>query len=88
MTYERSLQIRRLATNIPDNAFVIETDSPDMLPSWRLKGQENSPAEIPLIASCLANLRGVSIKKIATLNYTNAMRALPKLSLYARYKSI
>ncbi len=88
MTYERSLQIRRLATNIPDNAFVIETDSPDLSPSWRRNGQENSPAEIPLIASCLASLRGVSTEKIATLNYTNAIRALPKLSLYARYKSI
>ena len=82
MTYERSLQIRRLATTVPDSSFVLETDSPDLPPSWRQKNYENSPAEIPQIASYLAKLRGVSTEKIAMLNYTNSMRALPKLSLY------
>ena len=83
MTYTRSLQIRRLAASVPDNAFVLETDSPDLLPSWKQDDEENSPAEIPQIASCLANLRGVSTEKIALLNYNNASRVLPKLSSYA-----
>ncbi len=34
LTYERSLQIRRLATDLPLSALVIETDAPDIPPHW------------------------------------------------------
>lgn len=35
MTHERALQIRRLAADIGPNDWVLETDAPDIPPSWR-----------------------------------------------------
>ena len=34
MTYERALQIRRLAAALPAQALVLETDAPDIPPQW------------------------------------------------------
>lgn len=45
-TYERAQQLRKLVSELPDEAIVIETDSPDLPPSW-LRKKENSPLELP-----------------------------------------
>ncbi len=79
MTYERALQIRRIACNVPLDSFVFETDSPDLLPCWSKNGIQNSPSEIPMIATCFASIRGESIHKIAYQSNKNACRVLPKL---------
>ncbi len=34
LTYERALQLRRLASTLPLDAIVMETDAPDMPPHW------------------------------------------------------
>lgn len=34
LTFERALQIRRLAAELPAQAIVLETDAPDIPPSW------------------------------------------------------
>jgi len=34
MTFERALQIRRLAASLPPEALVLETDAPDIPPQW------------------------------------------------------
>ena len=34
MTFERALQIRRLAADLPAEALVLETDAPDIPPHW------------------------------------------------------
>ena len=90
LTYERALQLRRLATELPIEALVLETDAPDMPPYWcyvnaalRAAGQpqgRNSPAELPRIAQVLADLRGLSLADLAVATCTNAQRALPQLA--------
>ena len=66
MTYERALQIRRLAQNLPEQVPVLETDAPDIPPQWlyrtavaRARGERtrNEPAELPRIAQTLAASR-------------------------------
>jgi TatD DNase family protein len=37
MTFERALQIRRLAQRLPAQAIVLETDAPDIPPHWRYR---------------------------------------------------
>jgi TatD DNase family protein len=74
LTYERSLQIRRLATELPLEAIVLETDSPDIPPHWlyvtvedRAQGKvarKNTPIELPRIGAVLADLRGISAKAV------------------------
>ncbi len=89
VTFEPALQLRRLATELPLDNIVMETDSPDIPPHWlyktmaqREQGQmqgRNQPAELPRIAQVVASLRGVSIEELAAATTANALAALPKL---------
>jgi TatD DNase family protein len=91
VTFERALQIRRLAVELPLSAIVTETDSPDIPPHWayrtaaeRAEGApqaRNEPAELPRIAQVLAGLRGIPVDELAFVTVQNAMEALPKLAL-------
>ena len=90
LTYERSLQLRRLACELPLSALVLETDAPDIPPQWLYQTAEqraqgatqgrNSPAELPRIAQVLAELRDLSLTDLAVASCANARRALPKLA--------
>ena len=80
MTFDRALNIRELARTLPLEAIVLETDAPDIAPAW-IKGQRNSPAELPRIAASLAQLRGLDIPMIAMTTLKNAQSVIPKLSL-------
>ena len=90
LTYERSLQLRRLACELPLSALVLETDAPDIPPQWlyqtaeqRAQGAKqgrNSPAELPRIAQVLAELRGVLLTDLAAASTANACRVLPQLA--------
>lgn len=78
MTFTRALQIRRLAASLPLSALVLETDAPDISPAW-LHPAMNSPAQTPLIAAVLAELRGQSLSDIAQQTTHNVARVLPRL---------
>ncbi|WP_416547785.1 TatD family hydrolase [Limnohabitans sp. DCL3] len=90
LTYERALQLRRLACELPLSALVLETDAPDIPPHWLYQTAEqralgavqgrNNPAELPHIAQVLAELRGLPLTDLATATTANAGRVLPKLS--------
>jgi TatD DNase family protein len=89
LTFERALQIRRLAQTLPMSAIVLETDAPDIPPAWLYKTMEqraegqvarNEPAEVPRIAEVLAQLRGMSLHDVNEATHANARHALPKLA--------
>jgi TatD DNase family protein len=89
MTFERALQIRRLAADLPDDAIVLETDAPDIPPHWlyqtaqaRAQGarSRNEPAELPRIAETLVQLRQWSLAQTREQTTRNAIAALPRLS--------
>ena len=70
-TWPRANNLRRLAVDLPLEAIVLETDSPDIPPVWIGHGR-NSPGELPRIAAELATLRGVSVEHIAAQTTHNA----------------
>jgi TatD DNase family protein len=86
LTYERSLQIRRLALALPMDSIVLETDAPDMPPQWlyatsqaRNAGaitQKNTPTELPRIGASLAELRGISLGAVAEKTTANVKDVL------------
>ncbi len=96
MTFDRALQIRRLAADLPEQVPVLETDAPDIPPHWiyrdaatrrsapataPLGGQaRNESAELPRIGATLAALRGWSIAETARRTQANAIAALPRLA--------
>lgn len=64
------------AKKIPLEMLVLETDSPFLLPE-PLKTQRlypNTPATIPLIAQCIADLKGISIEEVGRVTTENAKR--------------
>ena len=89
VTYERALQIRRLARELPAAALVLETDAPDIPPQWLYRtAQErgdgasqgrNEPGELPRIGAVLARLRGIEPSELAAATRANACEALPRL---------
>ena len=89
VTFDSARQIRRLASALPLDALVMETDSPDIAPHWlyrtaeqRADGQgqgRNEPGELPRIAGVLAQLRGLSEEALARATTANALQAFPKL---------
>jgi TatD DNase family protein len=89
MTFERALQIRRLAATVAEDVPVLETDAPDIAPQWLyVKAQDrparpparNEPAQLPRIAQTLADLRGWSLADTASRTGANVRAALPRLA--------
>lgn len=90
VTFERALQLRRLAATLPLDALVLETDAPDIPPHWlyvnnadRAAGvarRLNEPGELPRIATEVARLRGMAVEDLALAMTRNAVEALPGLA--------
>ena len=80
ITYERAKHVRSLAKNLPIESIVLETDSPDMNPSWLENTLPNEPAQLKKISKIFCQLRGVDTKRIACILRRNTLDALPKLS--------
>ncbi len=70
-TWPRAHNLRRLAADLPLEAIVLETDSPDIPPAWVGRGR-NAPGELPRIAQTLAELRGLDIDTVAQATARNA----------------
>ncbi|RZL09087.1 MAG: TatD family deoxyribonuclease [Rubrivivax sp.] len=92
MTFDKALQIRRLAAQLPADCLVLETDAPDIPPQWlyrtaeeRAQGERsrNEPAELPRIAETLAELRGWTLDETRAITTANALAALPRLATLA-----
>ena len=74
-TWERATRLRALARDLPLEAIVLESDSPDMSPAWVGRGR-NEPAEVARIAAALAELRGISLQEVASQTTANAKAVL------------
>jgi TatD DNase family protein len=93
ITFERALQVRRLAQSLPLEALVLETDAPDIPPQWLYRTAQaradglaqgrNAPDHLPRMAALLAQLRGMSAADLALATSGNACRVVPRLGLPA-----
>ena len=90
VTFDRALQLRRLASTLPLSAIVLETDAPDIPPHWLYRTAEqrasglpqgrNEPGELPRIGAVVAGLRGMAVDELRDATTRNAIAALPKLA--------
>ncbi|MES1986886.1 MAG: TatD family hydrolase [Pseudomonadota bacterium] len=80
MTYSRALKIRELASKLPLESIVLETDSPDIPPAWVGAEGRNTPLELSKIAQVLADLRQVNMAQVLDITSANALKVLPKLA--------
>ena len=90
-TFERALRIRALAHDLPDEALVLETDAPDIAPSWVRDASghagRNAPAELARIAEVIAALRETTVEGLARRTTSNARAVLPRLDALLRATS-
>jgi TatD DNase family protein len=73
VTYERASRLRALATSIPIECLLLETDAPDQ-PDSAHRGQRNEPERLPVVLETIARLRGVAPEDLANTTSENARR--------------
>lgn len=73
VTYERARRTRHLATVLPLESLVLETDAPDM-PLSGFQGKPNTPLQLPVIARTIARLRGETPERITEQTTCNAQQ--------------
>lgn len=75
LTFAQSSRLRALATALPLDALVLETDAPDMSGSAH-RGERNSPAYLPEVLQVLAQVRGQEAAYLAEQTSHNAREVL------------
>ena len=75
MTYSGSSRIRRLAAELPLSSLVLETDAPDIPPSWCPQGR-SEPAFLVRYAEELATLRNVDVAAVRAATSQNVADVL------------
>jgi TatD DNase family protein len=75
ITYDRARRIKKVATELPKESLVLETDAPDIPPAnhW---GESNRPEYLSEVLDALAAIRGELREVTAHYTSTNAKRIL------------
>ncbi len=73
VTFKKSSALKEVAAAIPDERFLLETDSPYLSPE-PFRGKRNEPAHILNTARIVAELRGISLEDLARMTSLNAAR--------------
>jgi TatD DNase family protein len=78
-TFPQAQRVRALLRDVPIENVVVETDAPDIPPSFlgtMGSGARNSPVHLPQIGALLAQVRGVSAEQFACVTSANVRRVL------------
>lgn len=70
ITFKRST-LHDVVTTVPDDRFMIETDSPYITPEPH-RGKRNEPALVQFVAERIAEIRGTTMQRIIDLTTTTA----------------
>ena len=71
--------IAKEAEDIPLECILLETDAPYLSPT-PLRGKRNESANIPIIAQKLADIKQISLEKVARVTTENALRLFSGLA--------
>ena len=76
ITFKNANELREVASKIPLDRLLIETDAPYLAPVPH-RGKENEPSYLPYTLNCLANLKNVTsaeMEEITTQNFLNLFK--------------
>lgn len=73
LTFKKSDSLRTVARSIPLEQLLVETDTPYLAPQSK-RGQRNEPSFLIETVACLAELKGLSLEKMAQITSENALR--------------
>lgn len=72
LTFKNSKTIKEVVEHLPLESVLLETDSPYLSPE-PLRGKQNIPNNIKIIAEKIAEIKGLSIEKILEITTKNAI---------------
>ena len=70
VTFKKALELKEVATRIPLERMLIETDSPYLAPV-PFRGKLNQPAYVKHVAEEIAKLRGISVEAVGEATSNN-----------------
>ncbi len=73
VTFKKAMGLQKVASTIPDDYLLIETDAPYLTPE-PFRGKRNEPAYILNTANRIAELRGISLQDLSRITTLNAKR--------------
>jgi TatD DNase family protein len=77
LTYKTASDPRHMATQVPLDRLLVETDCPYLAPVPH-RGRRNEPAFVRDTAACLADMHGLTLQALAESLWTNALNVFPK----------
>jgi TatD DNase family protein len=80
LTFKSASELREVASFVPLDRMLIETDSPYLAPV-PYRGKTNNPSYVPYVAQQIAELRGLPVEQVGELTSANFER------LFTRVKS-
>jgi TatD DNase family protein len=90
LTFKTAQALRDVATFVPLDRCLIETDSPYLAPV-PYRGKTNSPAYVPLVASQIARLKGLPVATVAettTFNFERLFGLNPSFNRSAENEKV
>lgn len=79
VTFKNAKTPKEVATEIPLEHLLIETDAPYLAPH-PYRGKRNEPSFVPLVAEEIARLKGISVEEVGRATSANAIKIF-KLSV-------
>jgi len=71
VTFNNAIKLRVIVKEVSLENLVLETDSPYLAP-YPIRGKPNEPKYIPLIAEKIAEIKGISLEKVAKITSKTA----------------
>jgi len=73
VTFKNAKQVQEVSKQVPQDRFLIETDSPYLAPV-PMRGKPNYPNYVKYVAEALSGLRGMSTQQVAEISGQNYER--------------
>lgn len=80
VTFKNAAQIQDVASWVPEDRFLVETDCPYLAPI-PYRGKQNEPSYVRLVAEKVASLRGVSLDEVADASTRNFFKLFSRATL-------
>ena len=87
ITFKNSDELRDIASQVPQNLLLIETDSPYLAPQ-AMRGKRNEPQYIHHTVETLAMQHGISKDEMVAITSANFLRLMTRIpqNLYPQYQ--
>lgn len=76
VTFRNAAELRAVASRVPLDRMLIETDSPYLAPVPH-RGKPNEPRYVRYVAECIAEIRGISVERLAEITRENFYSLFP-----------